>query len=153
MVELKVNGQKVTVDVPPDTPLLWVIREELGLTGSKFGCGKGLCGACTMHLNGSASRTCIMPVSAVAGMEITTIEGLSKNGPTELQKTWAELGVPQCGYCQSGQVMQASSLLNSNKKPSDDDIDATMSGNICRCGTYDKIKAAIKKASGQGVEV
>ena len=147
MIEFEVNGQNVKVDVPDDTPLLWVIREELNLKGSKFGCGKGLCGACTMHLNGSATRTCVLPVSAVGNQKVTTIEGLSKQGPTQLQKTWIELGVPQCGYCQSGQIMQASSLLNSNSKPSEDEIDSSMSGNICRCGTYDKIKAAIKKAS------
>lgn len=147
MIEFELNGEKVSVDVPGDTPLLWVIREELMLTGTKFGCGKGLCGACTMHMDGVATRTCVLPVMAVEGKKITTIEGLSKNGPTELQKAWVELGVPQCGYCQSGQIMQASSLLNQMSNPSDSDIDATMSGNICRCGTYNKIKAAIKKAS------
>lgn len=147
MIEFEVNGENVKVDVPDDTPLLWVIREELNLKGSKFGCGKGLCGACTMHMNGTATRTCVLPVSAVSMQKITTIEGLSKQGPTTLQKAWIDLGVPQCGYCQSGQIMQASSLLNSINKPSDEDINSSMSGNICRCGTYDKIKAAIKKAS------
>lgn len=147
MIEFELNGLQVSVDVPGDTPLLWVVREELNLTGTKFGCGKGLCGACTVHLDGTATRTCVLPVAAVAGKKVTTIEGLSENGPTELQKVWVELGVPQCGYCQSGQIMQASSLLNQNKKPTDEDIDAAMSGNICRCGTYLKIKAAIKQAS------
>jgi aerobic-type carbon monoxide dehydrogenase small subunit (CoxS/CutS family) len=147
MVEFELNGKRVSVDVPDTTPLLWVVREELGLTGTKYGCGKGLCGACTMHLNGKATRTCVLPVSAVANQKVTSIEGLSINGPTLLQKTWIEMGVPQCGYCQPGQIMQASSLLNSNPKPSDQDISNAMSGNICRCGTYNKIKAAILKAS------
>jgi isoquinoline 1-oxidoreductase alpha subunit len=147
MIEFELNGEQVKVDVPEETPLLWVIREELDLTGTKFGCGKGLCGACTMHLNGQATRTCILPVSSVANQKVTTIEGLSKNGPTVLQKTWVEMGVPQCGYCQSGQIMQASSLLNSISKPSEQEINESMSGNICRCGTYNKIKAAIVKAS------
>lgn len=150
MVQFELNGSMVSVEVPPDTPLLWVVREEIGLTGTKFGCGMGLCGACTMHVDGAAIRTCVMPVAAVAGKKVTTIEGLSKNGPTNLQRAWIELGVPQCGYCQSGQIMQASGLLNNKKKPTDQDIDAAMSGNICRCGTYQKIKAAIKLASGQG---
>lgn len=149
MIEFEINGKIVNIEVPEDTPLLWVVREELGLTGSKFGCGKGLCGACTMHMNGNATRTCILPISAVQGQKITTIEGLSKNGPTPLQEAWIEMGVPQCGYCQSGQIMQAASLLSTNKSPSNDDIDTAMSGNICRCGTYNKIKAAIKKASDE----
>jgi isoquinoline 1-oxidoreductase alpha subunit len=147
MISFRLNGKEVSVDVPPDTPLLWVIREELGLTGTKFGCGMGLCGACTVHIEGAASRTCVMPVAGVSGKSVTTIEGLSKDGPTKLQKAWIELGVPQCGYCQSGQIMQASSLLNTNKAPSDKEIDEAMSGNICRCGTYGKIKAAIKSAA------
>ena len=147
MIEFELNGEKVSVDVPADTPLLWVVREELRLTGTKFGCGMGLCGACTMHIDGTASRTCIMPISAVAGRKITTIEGLSTKGPSQLQKVWAELGVPQCGYCQSGQIMQAASLLNQNKQPSEAEIDASMAGNICRCGTYNKIKDAIKVAA------
>ncbi len=147
MIQFELNGEAVSIDVPLDTPLLWVVREEFGLTGSKFGCGLGLCGACTMHLDGIAMRTCTLPISAVAGKKITTIEGLSKNGPTALQKTWIELGVPQCGYCQSGQIMQASSLINQNKMPTEADIDNAMSGNICRCGTYNKIKEAIKLAS------
>lgn len=147
MVEFNLNGKNVVVDVPDDTPLLWVIREELNLRGTKFGCGKGLCGACTVHLNGTATRTCILPVSSVSKKEILTIEGLSKNGPSELQKAWIKLGVPQCGYCQPGQIMQASSLLNSNSSPTDQEIEAAMAGNICRCGTYNKIKSAIKQAS------
>ena len=148
MLEFELNGKAVSVDVPDDTPLLWVLREELNLRGTKFGCGKGLCGACTVHLEGAATRTCILPISAVSGRKVTTIEGLSENGPTALQKAWIELGVPQCGYCQSGQIMQAASLLSYNAKPTDEEIDGTMAGNICRCGTYNKIKAAIKQASG-----
>ncbi|NQZ02547.1 MAG: (2Fe-2S)-binding protein [Bdellovibrionales bacterium] len=147
MISFQLNGEEVSVDVPPDTPLLWVIREELGLTGTKFGCGKGLCGACTIHMDGQATRTCVLPVVAATGRQVTTIEGLSKEGPTKLQKAWIEHGVPQCGYCQSGQIMQASSLLNNTKKPTDEEIDQAMSGNICRCGTYCKIKAAIKSAA------
>lgn len=150
VIDFELNGESVSVDVPGETPLLWVVREELNLTGTKFGCGKGLCGACTIHLDGVATRACVLSVMAVKGKKITTIEGLSKEGPTELQKAWVELGVPQCGYCQSGQIMQASSLLNQVPQPSDEDIDVIMSGNICRCGTYNKIKAAIKKASGVG---
>ena len=147
MIELKVNGKKEEVDVPADTPLLWVVREELGLKGSKFGCGKGLCGACTMHLNGAATRTCVLPVAAAANQEVTTIEGLTQEGMNDVQKAWIKHGVPQCGYCQSGQIMQATSLLKNKPRPTDQDIDDEMSGNICRCGTYNKIKAAIKDAA------
>ena len=145
MIEFELNGEKVSVDVPADTPLLWVVREELRLTGTKFGCGMGLCGACTMHIDGTASRTCIMPISAVAGRKITTIEGLSTKGPSQLQKVWAELGVPQCGYCQSGQIMSALTLLESNTNPSDEDIDAEIT-NICRCGTLARVRKGIKLA-------
>lgn len=148
MIEMTVNGRAVQVDVPGDTPLLWVIREHVQLTGSKFGCGMGLCGACTMHLNGNAVRTCILPVSAAAGAQITTIEGIGK--PEQLhpvQQAWLEHSVAQCGYCQSGQIMSAVDLLAKNPKPSDADIESAMSGNICRCGTYPRIKAAVHRAA------
>ena len=149
MVSFKLNGEEVSTDVPPDTPLLWVVREQFNLLGPKFGCGKGLCGACTMHMNGSAIRTCIMPVSAIAGAEITTIEGIGQPDNLHIvQQAWVKNNVPQCGYCQSGQIMSAVSLLSSNSSPSDDDIDNAMSGNICRCGTYPRIKRAIHEAAG-----
>lgn len=153
MIRLTVNGVEHTLDVEGDTPLLWVVRDVLGLKGSKFGCGAGLCGACTMHLNGQPIRTCIMPLSAVAGQNITTIEGLSPANATPqqltpVQQAWLELNVPQCGYCQSGQIMAATALLASNPNPSDADIDNAMSGNICRCGTYPRIRSAIHKAAG-----
>ena len=141
---LTVNGNSVTVNAAPDTPLLWVLRDELGLVGTKFGCGKALCGACTVHLNGMAVRSCQTPVGAVAGQKVTTIEGLNNNA---VQKAWVALDVPQCGYCQPGQMMSATALLAMNKSPSDADIDAFMSGNICRCGTYPRIRAAIKAAA------
>jgi isoquinoline 1-oxidoreductase alpha subunit len=140
-----VNGKSTSVDVAPDTPLLWVLRDTLGMTGTKFGCGKALCGACTVHLNGQAVRSCQTPIGSVAGQKITTIEGLGGNH--KVQKAWVALDVPQCGYCQPGQMMSASALLASNKNPSDADIDAFMSGNICRCGTYPRIRAAIKQAA------
>ena len=145
-MQLTVNGKNLNVDVDPDTPLLWVIRDEIGLKGTKFGCGKGLCGACTVHLDGVAIRSCITPVSAISGQSISTIESLqSPSGELQsLQKSWIKHNVPQCGYCQSGQLMSASSLLASNPKPSDEEIELAMSGNICRCGTYPRIKAAIK---------
>jgi isoquinoline 1-oxidoreductase alpha subunit len=144
-ISLSVNGKPASVDVAPDTPLLWVLRDTLGLTGTKFGCGKALCGACTVHLNGMAVRSCQTQIGSVAGQKITTIEGLG--GTHKLQKQWIAMDVPQCGYCQSGQIMQAASLLASNKSPTDEDIDAAMSGNICRCGTYTRIRAAIKAAA------
>ncbi|CAM3431397.1 (2Fe-2S)-binding protein [Parendozoicomonas haliclonae] len=148
MITLTVNGQTRSLDIDADTPLLWVIRDELQLTGTKFGCGAGLCGACTVHLNGSPIRSCITPVSAVAGTEITTIEGLgTPDNPHPLQESWVENSVPQCGYCQSGQLMSAAALLATNPQPSDDDISMAMSGNICRCGTYPRIKAAIHLAA------
>lgn len=147
-MKIRVNGQDRDLgDIDPQTPLLWVLRDELQLTGTKFGCGKGQCGACTVHLGGVAMRSCMLPVSN-ARAEITTIEGLSENGDHPVQKAWKELCVPQCGYCQSGQIMSACSLLSGNEKPSDEDIDDAMSGNICRCGTYPRIRAAIHRAAG-----
>ena len=143
---LTVNGQTHTVDVEPDTPLLWVIRESVGLTGTKFGCGIAQCGACTMHIDGVATRTCVYPISAVGNKKITTIEGLSPDSTHPLQKAWIAEDVPQCGYCQSGQLMAAAALLSKNKKPSDADIDAAMT-NICRCGTYNRIRAGIHRAA------
>ena len=142
-IEFKLNGSKTKLDPQPETTLLWVLREHLKLTGTKFGCGSGLCGACTVHLNGQPIRSCITPVSALAGKSVTTIEGLSKNRSHPLQKAWIEAQVPQCGYCQSGQIMQAAALLESNKNPSREEIVAYMNGNICRCGTYLRIIRAI----------
>lgn len=149
MIEFQLNGEPVSIDVPADTPLLWIVREHFQLTGSKFGCGKGLCGACTMHIDGIASRSCIMPIAAVAGRSVTTIEGLgSAEQLHPVQEAWLAHGVPQCGYCQPGQIMSASALLASNASPDDATIDAAMSGNICRCGTYPRIKKAIKSLAG-----
>lgn len=149
MIELQINGQAKRIDVEPDTPLLWVIREQLNLLGTKFGCGMAQCGACTVHLNGLPIRSCVMPVSAVTGQEITTIEGVSdsQGNLNKVQQAWIEEQVPQCGYCQSGQIMAAVALLEQNPSPSDEDIDAAMSGNVCRCGMYGRIKQAIKTAS------
>jgi isoquinoline 1-oxidoreductase subunit alpha len=147
MVHFKVNGQAQTFDGDPEMPLLWYLRDILGLTGTKFGCGMALCGACTVLQNGKAIRSCQKQMSTVEGIEITTIEGISANGPHAVQKAWAEVNVPQCGYCQPGQIMQAVSLLSSKPKPSDADIDDGMAGNICRCGTYQRIRAAIKTAA------
>ena len=147
MARLLINGKPRTVDVPPDTPLLWVIREHLQLTGTKFGCGMAQCGACTVHLNGVAVRSCQTPVSAAAGKKITTIEGLSPDGKHPLQVAWIAEQVPQCGYCQSGQIMQAAALLAKTPNPTDDEIVEAMSGNICRCATYVRIKRAIKRAA------
>jgi isoquinoline 1-oxidoreductase alpha subunit len=145
---LNINGTTHTVDVDEDTPTLWAIRDVLGMTGTKFGCGAALCGACTIHVDGKPVRSCITPVSALAGKRITTIEGIGATAiGARVQKAWLELDVPQCGYCQSGQIMSATALLAANSKPSDADIDAAMSGNICRCGTYRRIRAAIKRAS------
>ncbi|MCE7996777.1 MAG: (2Fe-2S)-binding protein [Roseivirga sp.] len=146
---LNINQKQVTVDADPQTPLLWVIRDEVGLTGTKYGCGIAQCGACTVHLNGNPVRSCSLPVSASSGQQITTIEGISENESHPVQKAWIEAQVPQCGYCQSGQVMSAVALLDKNPKPSDDDIDAAMSGNICRCGTYTRIRKAIHNASNE----
>jgi isoquinoline 1-oxidoreductase alpha subunit len=147
MATLSVNGKPYTVNVPPDTPLLWVIREHLQLTGTKFGCGIAQCGACTVHMDGNPVRSCQIPVSAAAGKKITTIEGLHPQGQHPLQVAWIAEQVPQCGYCQSGQIMQAAALLARNSNPSDDEIVAHMSGNICRCVTYLRIKRAIRRAA------
>ena len=147
-LSLSVNGKSYSVDVPPQTPLLWVLRDVVGLTGTKFGCGMALCGACTVHVNGAAQRSCVLPVGSVNG-SVTTIEGLSASGDHPLQKAWIANNVPQCGYCQAGQIMQAAALLARNPKPSDADIDAAMGGNICRCGTYTRIRAAVKQAAAQ----
>ena len=148
MINFQLNNNPVQVDIDPDTPLLWVVRDHFKLKGSKFGCGMGLCGACTMHVNGEAVRTCILPVSAVKDAVITSIEGLGTvDNLHPLQQVWVEQSVAQCGYCQSGQLMSASALLSKNPNPSDADIDAAMNGNICRCGTYGKIKSAIKSAA------
>ena len=146
-IEFELNGSRTTVEQPPHTALLWVLREHLKLTGTKFGCGSGLCGACTVHLDGQPMRACITPISAVAGKSVTTIEGLSKEKYHPLQKAWIKTQVPQCGYCQSGQIMQAAALLESNKNPSREEIVAYMNGNICRCGTYLRIIRAIKIAA------
>jgi isoquinoline 1-oxidoreductase alpha subunit len=149
MIQLKVNGADQSFSGTPEMPLLWYLRDVLGLTGSKFGCGIGLCGACTVHVNGQATRSCVMAMSDAAGKEITTVEGLNKNGLHPVQRAWLQINVPQCGYCQAGQVMQAVALLNSNKKPTDQQIEDAMAGNICRCGTYQRIRAAIKTAAGE----
>jgi isoquinoline 1-oxidoreductase subunit alpha len=144
---LKLNGKSLELKSEPDTPLLWVVREEIGLTGTKFGCGAGLCGACTVHLDGVAVRSCQTPLSAATGKSVSTIESLSRNNTHPLQKAWIKHDVPQCGYCQSGQLMSAAALLTKNKNPSDADIDAAMAGNICRCGTYVRVRSAIKTAA------
>lgn len=148
MIQLTVNGKTRQFEGDPEMPLLWFLRDELQLTGTKFGCGMGLCGACTVHVNGEAVRSCLTAMSAAAGKKVTTIEGLAPKGDHPLQKAWETCNVPQCGYCQSGQIMQAAALLKSKPKPSDQDIDQTMQGNICRCGTYQRIRQAIKLAAG-----
>lgn len=154
MIALLVNGTEHQVDVAPDTPLLWVIRENLGMTGTKFGCGVALCGACTVHLDGKPVRSCLLPVSAVAGRSVTTIEGIgSADELHPLQQAWIEHQVPQCGYCQSGQIMAAAALLESTPQPSDEDINKAMSGNLCRCGMYGRIRQAIKTVAGASVQV
>jgi aerobic-type carbon monoxide dehydrogenase small subunit (CoxS/CutS family) len=147
---LRVNGSEHKVSVPPETPLLWVLRDTLQMTGTKFGCGAGLCGACTVHLDGSATRSCSTPVSQASGKNITTIEGLSANGLHVLQEAWITEEVPQCGYCQPGQIMSAAALLAKSSQPTDDQITQAMSGNLCRCGTYDRIRRAIHRAAGNG---
>ena len=147
-IKLRVNGTEHALDVDPEMPLLWALRDVLGLTGTKFGCGEALCGACTIHVDGEAVRSCVMPVRRAEGKSVTTIEGLSSDGSHPLQKAWIELGVPQCGYCQSGQIMTAAALLAKRPKPTAEEIDRSMSGNLCRCGTYLRIRAAIQKASG-----
>jgi isoquinoline 1-oxidoreductase alpha subunit len=153
LVKVTVNGIPHEVDASPDMPLLWVLRDLLGLRGTKFGCGKGLCGACTVHYKGRAMRSCQLPISAVADGAVTTIEGLSSNASHTVQRAWQDHNVPQCGYCQSGQIMSATALLATNANPSDDEIDSAMSGNICRCGTYPRIRAAIKQAATETEKV
>jgi isoquinoline 1-oxidoreductase alpha subunit len=147
MTTITINNQTVNVDAELDTPLLWVLRDHLGMTGTKFGCGMALCGACTVHIDGAATRSCVLPLGAVQGKSVTTIEGLSSDRSHAVQKAWLEIDVPQCGYCQSGQIMSAAALLKTTPKPSDADIDAAMSGNICRCGTYPRIRKAIHRAA------
>ena len=149
-MKLTVNGDDYAIDVSPDTPLLWVLRDTLGLTGTKYGCGKALCGSCTVHVNGAPMRSCVMPVSSVAGSKIVTIEGLSNDGSHPVQKAWLDDDVPQCGYCQPGQIMVAAALLEQNKNPTDEDIDAALTGVLCRCGTYQRIRAAIHRAAREG---
>jgi isoquinoline 1-oxidoreductase alpha subunit len=148
MLTLEVNGQVRTLEADPDMPLLWALRDLLGLTGTKFGCGEALCGACTVQLDGQAVRACVTPVSRAVGRRVTTIEGLSPDGSHPLQKAWTELGVPQCGYCQAGQLMGAAALLAKIPKPSFAEIDASMAGHLCRCGTYTRIRAGIRRAAG-----
>lgn len=147
MVTLTVNGTPRDIDADADTPLLWVLRDHLSLTGTKYGCGMALCGACTVHLDGIPVRACVLPLKAAAGKNVTTIEGLSQNRSHAVQRAWMEIDVPQCGYCQSGQIMSAAALLSSNPAPSDADIDAALSGNICRCGTYVRIRGAVRRAA------
>jgi isoquinoline 1-oxidoreductase subunit alpha len=150
LITLTVNGRRHQVNVEPDTPLLWVLRDSIGLTGTKYGCGIAQCGTCTVHLGGRAIRSCVTPVSAVGSNAITTIEGLSPDATHRVQKAWIAEEAPQCGYCQSGQIMSAAALLASNRTPSDDDIDLAMAGNLCRCGTYDRIRRAIHRAAREG---
>jgi isoquinoline 1-oxidoreductase alpha subunit len=147
-VRIRVNGVEQTLDVDPEMPLLWALRDVLGLTGTKYGCGQALCGACTVHLDGQVVRACVTPVRRADGRAVTTIEGLSPDGSHPLQRAWLDLGVPQCGFCQVGQLMTAAALLKAKPKPTDDEIDQSMAGNICRCGTYVRIRAAIRKAAG-----
>lgn len=147
-IHFRLNGKDQDLDVDPEMPLLWVVRDVLGLTGTKYGCGQALCGACTVHIDGDAVRACVTPVRRAANKSVTTIEGLSSDGSHPLQKAWVDLGVPQCGFCQAGQIMSAASLLAKNPRPSDADIDASLAGNICRCGTYNRIRAAVRKAAG-----
>lgn len=147
-MKIRINGKDHDLQVDPEMPLLWAIRDTLGLTGTKYGCGEALCGACTVHLDGQAVRACVTPMRRAAGKEVVTIEGLSKDGSHPLQKAWVDLRVPQCGFCQAGQIMCAAALLAAKPKPSDADIEASMAGNLCRCGTYTRIRAAIKRAAG-----
>jgi isoquinoline 1-oxidoreductase subunit alpha len=147
MAQISVNGRMIDVDAAPDTPLLWVLRDHLAMTGTKYGCGMALCGACTVHIDGTATRSCVLPLSAVAGKRVTTIEGLSTDRSHAVQRAWIELDVPQCGYCQSGQIMSAAALLAVKPDPSDAEIDAAMAGNLCRCGTYPRIRKAIHRAA------
>jgi isoquinoline 1-oxidoreductase alpha subunit len=148
VIELKVNGKARELDVDPEMPLLWVLRDVLGLTGTKYGCGQAQCGACSVHLDGEVVRSCVTPVRRAAGREVTTIEGLSVDGTHPLQRAWCELAVPQCGFCQAGQIMTAAALLASNPKPADAEIEQSLAGNLCRCGTYTRIRAAVKKVAG-----
>jgi isoquinoline 1-oxidoreductase alpha subunit len=148
MIALRVNGADRTVDADPEMPLLWVVRDLLGLTGTKYGCGEALCGACVVHLDGEAVRSCVTPLRRAAGRNVTTIEGLSSDGSHPLQKAWVELGVPQCGYCQSGQIMSAAALLARKPRPTNEEIDESLAGNICRCGTYTRIRTAVRVAAG-----
>lgn len=148
MVRLIVNGAERLVEVEQDTPLLWVLRDHLGLCGTRFGCGAALCGCCTVHVNGEAKRSCVVPVGEIDGQAVTTIEGLGANGPHPLQKAWLEVDVAQCGYCQTGQIMQAAALLAAVPKPTDQEVDEAMTGNLCRCGTYQRIRQAIKLVAG-----
>jgi isoquinoline 1-oxidoreductase subunit alpha len=148
-ITVNVNGKSIEVDVDPETPLLWVLRDTIGLTGTKYGCGMSLCGACTVHLDGEPIRSCVTPVSSIGEQKITTIEGLSTDRSHPVQKAWIALDVPQCGYCQSGQIMSAAALLAKNPKPTDEDINVAMAGNLCRCGTYQRIRAAIHRAAGE----
>ncbi|HTL31769.1 MAG TPA: (2Fe-2S)-binding protein [Kofleriaceae bacterium] len=149
-MKLRINGKDVDLQVDPDMPLLWALRDVVGLTGTKYGCGEALCGACTVHIDGHAVRSCVTPIRRAEGKAVTTIEGLSPDGSHPLQKAWLELRVPQCGYCQAGQLMSAAALLAARPKPTDEEIDQSMAGNLCRCGTYTRIRAAIKKAAGTG---
>jgi isoquinoline 1-oxidoreductase alpha subunit len=151
-IHFRLNGTEQALDVDPEMPLLWVVRDVLGLTGTKYGCGQALCGACSIHLDGEVVRSCVTPVRRAEGKAVTTIEGLSNDGNHPLQRAWVELGVPQCGFCQSGQIMTAAALLTKRPKPSDDEIDASLGGNLCRCGTYTRIRAAVKKAAGTSSE-
>ena len=152
MIEFTLNGEKVQLDVEPDMPLLWVIRDELGLSGTKFGCGVAQCGACTVHLEGDPIRSCVTPVHSIAGKRLTTIEGLNDPLARRLRDAWIKVDVPQCGYCQSGQLMSAHALLHNNPKPTDQDIVSAMDGNLCRCGTYQRIKKAIREVAAEGTD-
>jgi isoquinoline 1-oxidoreductase alpha subunit len=147
-IRVRINGEDRDLDVEPEMPLLWALRDVLGLTGTKFGCGQALCGACTVHLDGQVVRACVTPVRRAAGRSVTTIEGLSPDGSHPLQRAWVDMGVPQCGFCQAGQIMTAAALLEKKPKPTDAEIDQSLAGNLCRCGTYNRIRAAIKKAAG-----
>jgi len=148
-VRIRVNGVEKTLDVDPEMPLLWALRDVLGLTGTKYGCGQALCGSCTVHLDGEVVRACVTPVRRADGRAVTTIEGLAQDGNHPLQRAWVELGVPQCGFCQAGQIMTAAALLKAKPKPTDDEIDQSMAGNLCRCGAYPRIRAAIRKVAGK----
>ena len=151
-IRVRINGVEKDLDVDPEMPLLWALRDVLGLTGTKYGCGQALCGSCTVHLDGQVVRACVTPIRRAAGGSVTTIEGLSPDGSHPLQKAWVDLGVPQCGFCQAGQIMTAAALLAKKPKPTDAEIDQSLSGNLCRCGTYTRIRAAVKKAAGQPEE-